>query len=74
MKNSKGNFSLIIILLPEFHKIVKKFLDLIFMLKFTENIQESEIDFGALRIFKKNYNLFKSQEQTVKEQLSGITD
>ena len=60
MKNSKGNFSLIIILLPEFHKIVKKFLDLIFMLKFTENIQESEIDFGALRIFKKNYNLFKS--------------
>jgi hypothetical protein len=60
LKNVKGNFSLIIILLPEFNKIVKKFVDLIFQLKITDNIQESQIDFGALRILHKNQSFFKS--------------
>jgi hypothetical protein len=59
LKNVKGNFSLIIILLPEFNKIVKKFVDLIFQLKITDNIQESQIDFGALRILHKNQSFFK---------------
>ena len=43
-------------------------------MKIADNIHESQIDFGALRIFHKNQSFFKSPELTAKEQLSGIVD
>jgi hypothetical protein len=40
--------------LPEFLKTLQKFIDIINQIKIADSIKEVQIDFGALRIIKKN--------------------